>query len=85
MSQLPTSPGYDTRITQITVAPTGQPLFSEMTTVIAIQDEADGEFVTVTQEGGHTDIAKSIAIDVSEWRAIKAAIDFMVSQCRSEP
>jgi len=73
---------YDVRITQIAVMPKLQPVFSEMTTLIAIDDEAAGEFVKVTQEGGHIKVAKSITIDTDEWPVIRDAIEFMVGQCR---
>ena len=55
-----------------------------MSTYIAIEDEAAGEFVKISHEGGHTDMAKWITISPNEWESIKAAIDFMVLQCGSE-
>ena len=41
---------YTSRITQITVLPVGEPIFSERATVISIDDEAAGEFITVKQQ-----------------------------------
>lgn len=79
---LPQHDRYDIRITEICVMPKGQPVFSELTTRISISDEAAGEFVKVTQEGGHTDVAKYITIDAKEWPAIRDAIQFMVDECR---
>lgn len=57
---LPRHDRYDIRITEICVMPKGQPVFSELTTRISIDDEAAGEFVKVTQEGGHTDVRESV-------------------------
>ena len=45
---LPQHDGYDIRITEISVMPKGQPLFSELTTHIRIEDEAAGEYVKVS-------------------------------------
>ena len=72
---------YETRVTSWTVAPKGEPTFSEMATVVSIDDEAAGEFVTVSQQG-RVDLGK-IAIDVNEWPALRAAIDEAISECRS--
>ena len=72
---------YETRVTSWTVAPKGDPTFSEMATVVSIDDEAAGEFVTVSQQG-RVDLGK-IAIDVNEWPALRAAIDEAISECRS--
>ena len=42
---------YETRVTSWTVAPKGEPTFSEMATVVSIDDEAAGEYVVVSQQG----------------------------------
>jgi hypothetical protein len=73
---------HDVRVVEIAVMQKGQPLFSELTTRISLDDEAAGEFVKVMQEGGHTDIAKWIAIEPSEWPTLRDAIEYMVGQCR---
>lgn len=75
---------HDVRIIKIAVCPKGEPVFSEQTTSISIDDEAAGEYVKVMQEGGHTDIAKWIAVDPDEWVTLRDSIDFMIDQCRSE-
>jgi len=72
---------YETRVTSWTVAPKGDPTFSEMATVVSIDDEAAGEFVTISQQG-RVDLGK-IAIYVNEWPALRAAIDEALSECRS--
>jgi hypothetical protein len=74
---------YETRIVKVIVAPKGGPIFSEQATIIEIDDEAAGEFVKVSQEGGQTDLAKFICFNPDEWVAIRTAIDDMISRCRS--
>jgi len=79
---LPSSEKYATRITRVSVLPHDEPVFSERTTHIEIDDEAAGEFVKVSQEGGNTDIAKWITVEPSEWPVLRDAIQFMVDQCK---
>jgi hypothetical protein len=79
---LPASANYATRITRVSVLPHDEPVFSERTTHIEIDDEAAGEFVKISQEGGHTDIAKWITVEPSEWPVLRDAIQFMVDQCK---
>ena len=59
-----------------------EPVFSEQATHIEIDDEAAGEFIKVSQEGGHTDIAKFVTFDREEWIVVRDAIDCMMNQCR---
>jgi hypothetical protein len=66
------------RITQITVVPDGEPIFSERAVTISIRDEAAGEFVVVKQL---TDDPQEIAIDPEEWPALREAIDEMIKEC----
>ncbi len=67
---------YQTRITQMTVCPEGESLFSELATRISIDDEGGGEFVVVSQESG------KILISPEEWRPLCEAINKMIEQCR---
>lgn len=69
------------RITQLTVVPKSEPLFSERATRVRIEDEAGGEFVEVEQSG-RKDISK-IMIDPEEWPALRAAINRMIRQCKA--
>lgn len=71
---------YTRRATKITVLPADDPLFSEMATTIEIEDEGGGEFVTVAQNG-RVDHGK-VSIEVSEWEALRDAIDEMIKRCR---
>lgn len=72
------------RVVKLCVVPEGEPIFSEQATFVEIDDDAAGEYVKVTQHGGHIDNSKSLAIDPTEWPAVKAAIDRMIAECRSE-
>jgi len=68
---------YTTRITQMTIAPEGEPIFSEMATDICIEDEAAGEYIVlkqVTRNDG------TIAIKPEEWDVIRATIDQMFAE-----
>lgn len=73
---------YETRVTTMTIVPTGQPIFSEMATDIRIVDESGGEYVEVCQSG-RTDLGK-IAINPEEWPSLKLAIDTMIAECREQ-
>lgn len=75
---------HDVRVLELIVMPKGQPTFSEMATRIAIDDEAGGEYVKLTQYGGRTDLSKFIAIDPDEWPKLRECIDYMISECRTE-
>ena len=69
---------YTSRITQITVLPVGDPIFSERATVISIVDRAGGEFITVKQQmhyGPEKD--QTVAFDPDEWEEVKGVIDQM--------
>lgn len=71
---------YETRITQLTVAPHGAPIFSEMSTTVTIDDEAAGEFVVVEQSA--RDAPGKIALGPDEWPVLREAIDKMIKECR---
>ena len=65
------------RITQLTVLPETESIFSERATVITIEDEAAGEYLVVTQS---TDSGLGkIQIDPAEWPQIRAAINELMA------
>lgn len=78
--------GYVTRITQIQVTKgDDEPVFSEIATNVSIVDDAAGEYVEVKQQRGRThEPNESILIDSHEWPTLRAAVDFMVSECRPD-
>lgn len=69
---------FITRTTRLTVLPQGEPIFSEMATHIEIEDEAAGEFITISQCRDDTDKEQKICIDPEEWPAIKAAVESLM-------
>lgn len=68
------------RVTQLTLAPAGEPIFSEEAFQIEIADEAGGESVIVHSCMPGYD---KIAINTHEWESLKVAIDEMIKECRS--
>lgn len=71
---------YETRVTELTVAPKGEPIYSELATRVKIRDDAAGPFVEVTQEGGSVDL-RGVSVDKREWPVIRDAIDKMIEEC----
>ena len=71
---------WEKRVTQITLLPEGAPLFDVLATVIQIDDEVAGEFVTVK----NVDREQGIAIDVNEWPILRSAIDEMIGNCKTK-
>lgn len=74
-------PNYTTRTMSIIVLPEGEQIFSEMATIVSIDDEAAGEFVSVKQNR-REGITQEIKIDVEEWPTIREAIERMIAECK---
>lgn len=74
------SAGYEIRITGLTVAINGEAIFSDHATHIKIDDEAGGEFVTVSQSTAHSEY--KFHINPEEWPALRKAIDRMIKECK---
>ena len=69
---------YTSRITQMTVLPAGEPIFSEKATVITIEDMAGGEYIQVKQQMDiSSDTSQTVAFDPEEWEEVKGVIDQM--------
>ena len=64
---------------QLRVVPDGKTWDDEGVTIIGIDDEGGGAFVTVRQEEQLN--ANEIRIDPDEWPAVRAAINLMVREC----
>ena len=71
----------NTHVTQVTIIPEGEPLFSEMATTISIDDEAGGPFVRLEQEEVSR-AKRGIAITAEEWPALRLAIEAMLENCK---
>lgn len=69
------------RITQITLLPENEPIFSETAFIIQIEDEAGGEFVSVRSNDQSCQRGQ-IRIDSSEWEVLKSAIDRMIKEVK---
>ena len=70
---------YQTVTTQRRVIPAGKTMADEGVTIIGIDDDGGGAFVTVRQEEQLN--ANEIRIDPDEWPAMRAAINLMVREC----
>jgi len=68
---------YETRTTKMIVGVKGEQLFHCSITEIEIIDEAAGEFLEVSQEGG------KLGFDPEEWPHVRAAIEKMFKLCRN--
>lgn len=71
------------RTTQLTIAPEGEPIFSEMAFTVSIDDESGGEFVVIRSNEVRSD-SSAVSINSSEWPALREAIDRMVGECVTE-
>ena len=74
---------YHTRVTRLTVTKDKEPIFSEETTHIGIEDEAAGEFVVIKQQHNvsGSDADQSVAISSrEEWDQIKQAVDQLLTE-----
>ena len=71
------------RTTQLTIAPEGEPIFSERAFTVTIDDEAGGEFVLV-RSNVEVLPTGTISIDPSEWPALREAIDRLIGECVTE-
>lgn len=75
---------YEKRVVSVVVNKAGQPLYSETATTIEIVDEGGGEFIRISQEGGHTDFLKFLTVDPDEWPTLRQSISEMIDGCRKE-
>jgi hypothetical protein len=73
---------YKVFVTQMTVLPKGESLFSEKATTVQVTDDAAGCFVTIKQEGGSVDTPEhQISLEPQEWPVVREAIDKMIAEC----
>lgn len=71
---------YEITTLSLIVKPKGEPIFSELATVIEMTDEAAGPFITLRQINDKTEKGE-IKIDLEEWPAIQEAIGLMLIEC----
>jgi hypothetical protein len=73
------------RITRYHVVPKGESLFSELATLVEIEDLAGGEYVKVTQQSTSRQASgQEITIEPEEWPRLREAIDRMIAACQPE-
>ena len=81
MSNAPESqPKLIQRIESILLTPPGEPIFSEATIRIKVDDEAVGEFLifeSLSDDG-------KLRIDPDEWPEFKAGVEFMLSEMEKQ-
>jgi len=68
---------YETRTTKMIFGVKGQQIFDDSITEIEIIDEAAGEFLQISQEGG------KLRFDKEEWPHVRDAIENMFNLCRN--
>lgn len=68
----------ETKIHSLIIRPQGEPIFSEMATIIGIDDEASGVFFTIEQ--ARCKETGKIAFDAEEWLVIKAAFERLAEE-----
>ena len=69
-----------TVVTQLTVLPEGEPIYSARATVIEVEDDAAGPFVVIQQHDNAAEPGK-VRIDPDEWPAIRDAVGRMMASC----
>lgn len=70
------------RITKMSITPEDCALFEYAATHVAIDDQAGGEYVTITQCVEDEHGANVICINPNEWPAIRAAVNKLIKECR---
>ena len=72
---------YKIRVTQLSIMPRYEPIFSEQCTTITILDEAAGEFLEVVHQAGSKEVKEqSIQITPEEWPRLQKAIEWMLTE-----
>jgi hypothetical protein len=72
---------YKIRVTQLSIMPQDEPIFSEQCTTITILDEAAGEFLEVVQQAGSKEVKEqTIQITPEEWPHLQKAIEWMLTE-----
>ena len=70
---------YHTRVTRLTISQPGEPIFSDQTIHIEIEDEAAGEYVKISQQSEYRPAAsQEVCINPDEWPAIKDAVESLL-------
>jgi hypothetical protein len=73
---------YEIRVTQLSVLPPKEQLFSTQRTTVSIVDEAAGEFLEIEQYPDADDRRHVVRIDKDEWPTVKLAIEQLLPDLR---
>lgn len=68
------------RIQSLVIIRDNNPCFDESSLIVKIEDEAAGEFVSIS----NPEQTSPVKIDVDQWPVVRDAIDFMTQHCRSD-
>jgi hypothetical protein len=74
---------YITRVTRVHVMPKDHAIFSHLAFVVAIEDDAAGEYLSVSQCNDENN--GKILIDPNEWEVLKSAISSMIDRLNKCP
>lgn len=69
------------RTLKIAVMPKDAAIFDELATIIEIQDDGGGEFLSITQSDSSL-AAGEIKIDSNDWPHVRDAIEKMLKECK---
>ena len=64
-----------TRVTRLTISPPGEPIFSDQTIDVEIEDDAAGEYIKISNPSG-----QSICINPDEWPFVKDAVENLLHE-----
>ena len=65
------------RCTELTLTPDNAPIIDERVTIIKIEDEGGGEFISLKQHG-----QDEVRIDDNEWEYINRAVEQMIQEIK---
>ena len=68
------------RIQALVIVSDNNPGFDETSLIVKIEDEAAGEFVSIS----NPQQTSPVKIDVEQWLVVRDAIDFMTQHCRPD-
>lgn len=71
---------YHTLTGSYIVKPTTEPIFAELVTTVALDDDAAGLFVTLQQDA--KDGMQKISLMHEEWPQVRAAINRLMRVCK---
>jgi hypothetical protein len=77
------TPEYEITTLSLIVKPVGEPIFDERTTIIQLEDEADGAFLILRQINDASQPGE-VRFDTKEWPKISEAIEMMITVCNNE-